>query len=93
MQTFRFNDNDEYRKLDIIDIQSHRGDDGLYTVQAERKVQISQMICPTTIRCTISLLGTNYTRRVEAIFYGEHSKIQKSNIECLQLNKFQILMS
>lgn len=87
MQTFRFNDNDGYRKLDIIDFQSHRGDDGFYTVEAKRKVQISQMMCPTTIRCTLSLLGTSYTRRVEAIFYGERSIIN-SNIECSQLNFF-----
>ncbi|KAG4068497.1 hypothetical protein HA402_004838 [Bradysia odoriphaga] len=66
-----FNENDVYRKVSDVDIQTQRDDDGLYTVLAQRKVQISQMLCPTTIRCTLSLLGTNYTRRVETIFYGE----------------------
>lgn len=73
--------------MDITDIQSHRDDDGLYNVEAERKVQISQMTCPTTIRCTLSLLDTNYTRRVEAIFYGEYL-IGEPNHSMLTFEKF-----
>lgn len=71
-QISRFNENDVYRRVTDIDIQAERNDDGLYTVLAERKVQISQMLCPTTIRCTLSIPGTNYTRRVETIFYGKY---------------------
>lgn len=78
--------------MDTTDIQSQRDDDGLYTVQAERKVQISQMTCPTTIRCTLSLLDTNYTRRVEAIFYGEFLSGEPTT-KYLHFNKFQILIS
>lgn len=91
-QTFRFSDNNQYRKVDIMDIQSHRDDDGLYNVEAQRKVQISAMICPTTIRCTLYLLEINYTRRVETIFYGKFliSGIRKT--EFLICKNFQILI-
>lgn len=70
---FRFNENDVYRKLNDVDIQSQKDDNDLYTVAAKRKVQISEMLCPTTIRCSLNLLETNYTRRVETIFYGDEA--------------------
>lgn len=65
---FRLN---EYAKLNSIDINQRRRDNGLYDIDAEQTVKLSDMPCPTTIRCTLSLHGTNYTSRIEAIFYGK----------------------
>jgi hypothetical protein len=44
---------------------------GMYFVSLHGKVHQSLLKSETSINCVLSIPGTNYTRRKEAIYYGE----------------------
>jgi hypothetical protein len=47
---------------------------GTYFTSIHGKIQQSLLKSETSINCVLSIPGTNYTRRKEAIYYGKKQK-------------------
>lgn len=57
--------------LDSVLTQLDQTPSGLYSMTVRTRIPRDQLESPTPITCAFFLLGTNYTKRRETIFYGK----------------------
>ncbi|KAL5287514.1 hypothetical protein ACFFRR_008415 [Megaselia abdita] len=57
------------QQLDGVLIKENKDKDGLYTIAGRTEISKEKLDQPTPISCVFYLLGTNYTKRRETIFY------------------------
>lgn len=58
--------------MDVPLNTTNRNNEGLYDITVERKLREENLESPINIKCILSLPGTNYTKKKEAIYYGEN---------------------
>lgn len=49
----------------------NKTDDGLFILEVEEKLLLTDLESPTTINCILTLPGTDYSKRKTAVFYGK----------------------
>ncbi|XP_055921247.1 uncharacterized protein LOC129952600 isoform X1 [Eupeodes corollae] len=65
------------RRLESVLTQMDQDPSGLYSMTVKSKIPRNKLESPTPITCAFFLLGTNYTKRRETIFYDKASHIQR----------------
>ncbi|XP_039481437.1 uncharacterized protein LOC120445237 isoform X2 [Drosophila santomea] len=63
--------------LDSVLTQLDQDPSGLYSMTVRTRIPRDQLASPTPITCAFILVGTNYTKRRETIFYDKASTIQR----------------
>ncbi|XP_023162505.1 uncharacterized protein LOC111593744 isoform X1 [Drosophila hydei] len=63
--------------LDSVLTQLDQNPSGLYSMTVRTRIPRDQLESPTPITCAFFLLGTNYTKRRETIFYDKATNIQR----------------
>ncbi|XP_055839785.1 uncharacterized protein LOC129907535 isoform X1 [Episyrphus balteatus] len=64
-------------RLESVLTQMDQDPSGLYSMTVKSKIPRNNLESPTPITCAFFLLGTNYTKRRETIFYDKASNIQR----------------
>ncbi|KAH8305912.1 hypothetical protein KR018_003644, partial [Drosophila ironensis] len=62
--------------LDSVLTQLDQDPSGLYSMTVRTRIPKDQLASPTPITCSFILVGTNYTKRRETIYYDKASTIQ-----------------
>ena len=57
--------------LDSVLTQMDQNSSGLYSMTVRTRIPRYKLDTPIPITCAFFLLGTNYTKRKETIFYGK----------------------
>ncbi|XP_037828268.1 uncharacterized protein LOC119616126 isoform X1 [Lucilia sericata] len=63
--------------LDSVLTQMDQNASGLYSMTVRTRIPRDKLESPTPITCAFYLLGTNYTKRRETIFYDKATNIQR----------------
>ncbi|KAH8390033.1 hypothetical protein KR200_005891, partial [Drosophila serrata] len=63
--------------LESVLTQLDQDPSGLYSMTVRTRIPRDQLESPTPITCAFILIGTNYTKRRETIFYDKASTIQR----------------
>ncbi|XP_017468679.1 PREDICTED: uncharacterized protein LOC108360765 isoform X1 [Rhagoletis zephyria] len=63
--------------IDSILTQTDQNSSGLYSTTVRTRIPRDKLESPTPITCAFFLLGTNYTKRRETIFYDKATNIQR----------------
>ncbi|XP_061386531.1 uncharacterized protein LOC133321459 isoform X1 [Musca vetustissima] len=63
--------------LDSVLTQMDQNASGLYSMTVRTRIPRDKFESPTPITCSFYLLGTNYTKRRETIFYDKATNIQR----------------
>ncbi|XP_037950126.1 uncharacterized protein LOC119686234 isoform X2 [Teleopsis dalmanni] len=63
--------------LDSVLTQMDQNSSGLYSMTVRTKIPREKLESPTPITCAFYLLGTNYTKRRETIFYDRATNIHR----------------